>query len=103
MFAVTAKLICVFVFAYAKSRVSHDEAHIIGLNSGHCSYKVDAPLIQLQQLAECFCDSGIVCKMDLDKFERLSDSLVILRLVLTFIAEQFHISLCFWQYSTQLK
>ena len=25
---VTAKLICVFVFAYAKSRVSHDEAHI---------------------------------------------------------------------------
>ena len=29
-FAVTAKLICVFVFAYAKSRFSHDEAHIIG-------------------------------------------------------------------------
>ena len=27
-FAVTAKLICVFVFAYAKSRFSHDEAHI---------------------------------------------------------------------------
>ena len=26
-FAVTAKLICVFVFAYAKSRFSHDEAH----------------------------------------------------------------------------
>ena len=26
--AVTAKLICVFVFAYAKSRFSHDEAHI---------------------------------------------------------------------------
>ena len=25
-FAVTAKLICVFVFAYAKSRFSHDEA-----------------------------------------------------------------------------
>ena len=24
---VTAKLICVFVFAYAKSRFSHDEAH----------------------------------------------------------------------------
>ena len=24
-FAVTAKLICVFVFAYAKSRFSHDE------------------------------------------------------------------------------
>ena len=27
-FAVTAKLICVFVFAYAKSRSSHDAAHI---------------------------------------------------------------------------
>ena len=27
-FAVTAKLICVFVFAYAKSRFSHDAAHI---------------------------------------------------------------------------
>ena len=28
-FAVTAKLICVFVFAYAKSQFFHDEAHII--------------------------------------------------------------------------
>ena len=28
-FAVTAKLICVFVFAYAKSRFSHDEAQIV--------------------------------------------------------------------------
>ena len=28
-FAVTAKLICAFVFAYAKSRFSHNEAHII--------------------------------------------------------------------------
>ena len=28
-FAVTAKLICVFVFAYAKSRFSHNEAQII--------------------------------------------------------------------------
>ena len=27
-FAVTAKLICVFVFTYAKDRFSHDEAHI---------------------------------------------------------------------------
>ena len=26
-FAVTAKLICVFVFAYTKSRFSHNEAH----------------------------------------------------------------------------
>ena len=28
-FAVTAKLICVFVFAYAKSRLSHDAAHML--------------------------------------------------------------------------
>ena len=28
-FAATAKLICVFVFAYAKSRFSHDEAHMV--------------------------------------------------------------------------
>ena len=28
-FAVTAKLICVFVFAYTKSRFSHKEAQII--------------------------------------------------------------------------
>ena len=28
-FAVTAKLICVFVFAYANSRFSHDAAHMI--------------------------------------------------------------------------
>ena len=27
--AVTAELICVFVFAYVKSRFSHDAAHII--------------------------------------------------------------------------
>ena len=28
-FAVTANLICVFVFAYAKSRFSHNEAHLM--------------------------------------------------------------------------
>ena len=31
--AVTAKLICVFVFAYAKSEFSHDEARIFSLVS----------------------------------------------------------------------
>ena len=30
-FAVTAKLICAFVFAYAKRRFSHDEAHLSNL------------------------------------------------------------------------
>ena len=29
-FVVTAKLICVFVFAYAKGLFSHDVAHILG-------------------------------------------------------------------------
>ena len=28
-FAVTPKLICVFVFAYAKNRFSHDAAHLM--------------------------------------------------------------------------
>ena len=32
-FAVTPKLICAFVFAYAKSRFSHDAAHILNFNS----------------------------------------------------------------------
>ena len=32
-FAVTAKLICVFVFAYAESRFSHDAAHIFQSSS----------------------------------------------------------------------
>ena len=42
-FAVTAKLICVFVFAYAKSRFSHDAAQMNTCMSfsdnfrGHCS------------------------------------------------------------------
>ena len=30
---VTAKLICVFVFAYAKNRFSHDAAHIVVIAS----------------------------------------------------------------------
>ena len=36
-FAVTAKLICVFVFAYAKCWFSHDEAHIRGIQYFHPS------------------------------------------------------------------
>ena len=42
-FAVTAKLICVFVFAYAKSRFSHDAAHFkldLILNLAHVSLLV---------------------------------------------------------------
>ena len=36
-FADTLKLSCVFVFAYAKSRFSHDEAQIV-LLSPNCNY-----------------------------------------------------------------
>ena len=42
-FAVTAKLICVFVFAYAKIRFSYDEAHI---NKGHVLLRRVFSLIQ---------------------------------------------------------
>ena len=38
-FAVTAKLICVFVFAYAKSWFSHDAAHLVSVSS--TSYDTD--------------------------------------------------------------
>ena len=40
-FAVTAKLICVFVLAYAKSWFSHDAAQLVvclGLHSGVCRF-----------------------------------------------------------------
>ena len=42
-FAVTAKLICVFVFAYAKSRFSHDKAHITPENSKKPEIGTDEP------------------------------------------------------------
>ena len=38
-FAVTAKLICIFVFAYAKSRFSHNEAHLDQLKL-YCGYSL---------------------------------------------------------------
>ena len=37
-FAVTAKLICVFVFAYAKSQFSHNEADIISAHNTSLEY-----------------------------------------------------------------
>ena len=36
-FVVTARLIRVFVFTYAKSRFSHDKAQMIGVNSNKLS------------------------------------------------------------------
>ena len=37
-FAVTSKLICVFVFAYAKNRVSHDAAHMPSVAMYKCNF-----------------------------------------------------------------
>ena len=39
--AVTAKLICVFVFAYAKNRFSHDEAQLVYILVRICTYCQD--------------------------------------------------------------
>ena len=41
-FAVTAKLICVFVFAYAKHLFSHDAAHLFLIYQGHMFKKIVA-------------------------------------------------------------
>ena len=42
-FAVTAKLICVFVYAYAKSRFSHVEAHF-------CNYDILKSCVHLPEI-----------------------------------------------------
>ena len=47
--AVTAKLICVFVFAYAKSRFSHDKAHFVDISfSPNFMVKFVFPVIGLR-------------------------------------------------------
>ena len=52
-FAVTAKLICVFVFAYAKSRFSHVAAHFIASLRASCpmpsATKTVTPIAVLRQ------------------------------------------------------
>ena len=48
-FAVTAKLICVFVFAYTKSRFSHDKTHMLHAALQIADHKVTA--IQISLLA----------------------------------------------------
>ena len=40
-FAVTAKLICAFVFAYAKGRFSHDKAHKQETQENSCKNSAD--------------------------------------------------------------
>ena len=68
--AVTAKLICVFVFAYAKSRFSHDEAQISlchsvkrtgfmkQLSSSKTSLKTDIPLDSDPATIQNFCQNS---------------------------------------------
>ena len=41
-FAVTVKLICVFVFAYAKRWFSHDVAYLFLIYQGHMFIKIVA-------------------------------------------------------------
>ena len=41
-FTVTAKLICVFVFAYAKCWFSHDAVHLFLIYQGHMFIKIVA-------------------------------------------------------------
>ena len=55
-FVVTAKLICLFVFAYAKSRFSHDAAQIMLLTK--------QPLV-------CFCLFGLRLYIPVKKFSHV--------------------------------
>ena len=54
-FAVTAKLICVFVFAFEKSRFSHDEAHI--RIAYVCSSAIDQACVHLDDPVSSFISS----------------------------------------------
>ena len=56
-YEVTAKLICVFVFAYAKSRFSHDEAHFRPDGLRH--FNKEHPLYYLSRVMRkpAFCES----------------------------------------------
>ena len=52
-FAVTAKLICVFVFAYAKNRFSHDKAQIDSI------IEINPPLVEnTGNISQDYCKSG---------------------------------------------
>ena len=65
-FAVTVKLICVFVFAYAKKRFFHNEAHFMTNFNKRMSARLgNHTLVKLEFLKEkkykniraCFCSS----------------------------------------------
>ena len=51
--AVTAQLICVFVFAYAKSRFSHNEAYRDLQVSQHVDFVLSWPLIHHGSCRDC--------------------------------------------------
>ena len=59
-FAVTAKLICVFVFPYAKSRFSHDAAHlyfmVMNLKGTYIHLRLTGNLIRFDGKWD-FCDN----------------------------------------------
>ena len=64
-FAVTAKLICVFVFAYAKSRFSHDAAHIIKTIYSKNPCILDCPKIAVNKI-QIIDNDRILCLNQLD-------------------------------------
>ena len=53
-FTVTAKLVCAFVFACAKSRFSHDAAHLVSAMSGIKDYRLHTVLICLSFILKYF-------------------------------------------------
>ena len=63
-FAVTAKLICVFVFAYAKSRFSHDEAHkSVGYEINKINYNYNTHFVKKMRyfsIRDCMCHCFLV-------------------------------------------
>ena len=58
-FAVTAKLICVFVFAYAKCWFSYDASHFLSFElcheeTNHVKHKLDYPASEACLILETF-------------------------------------------------
>ena len=53
-FAVTVKLICVFVFAYTKIRFSHDTAHMCSLLESCYALTFLVEIIQKIYVKQCF-------------------------------------------------
>ena len=69
-FAVTAKLICVFVFAYAKYRFSHDEAHICIVSLSFISVSSISDLRHICSHRHLQNVDHISCRVDLSRITR---------------------------------